>query len=330
MEESKMESFHTTQSLSLIILGLGMMASAHATFISCDDEFAINNEIVEVENSIECNTGDAPNGYAIRISGDDIHFLLNDFSISAEEGDEPARGISITGESNHVMGPGTVEGFGGDGGGNVIISSADDNHVSGLALIEGATGVGIINSSNNYVSHNIINNPISFGIDVLAITGSAQLNHIYNNSIKNSGAQGIRVVTSLPSGSADANHIYDNSIQMTEDVGILISGNAGSANANQVHNNNIEDTGTSAILISVSSGTSNQNQLLLNHIFRPGEQAIKLENSGDGSIAHNVITYNYTQHPQVTPVYCDDTDQVNHWQINFIDLQQVNGNPGPC
>ena len=45
-----MKSFHTTQNLSLIILGLGMMVSAHATIIACDQEFKTNGEIVEVEN----------------------------------------------------------------------------------------------------------------------------------------------------------------------------------------------------------------------------------------------------------------------------------------
>ncbi len=335
-----MESFRKTQNFSLIILSLGMVVSAHASDVFCGKDFdnTYNGQVIDLEDPLPCSAGDNPN-YAVLISGDNIHFLLNGNSITAEEDDEPLIGISITGSGNHVTGPGTIEGFGigEDTNGNIVIENAVNNHVSRLSLNEGENGVLILSNASgedeqangNHIYHNIVNNPVSHGILVLGTNdGSAQLNYIYHNSIQET-MFGINV-RALSGSSANNNDIYDKSIQKTSFPGIVVnSGDVGSADSNQIHDNSIHDIESNGILVLASGGSANENLVFLNHIIRPGDAAIALIDQG-GFIADNAIGGNFATQPLGSPVYCDSSGQSNQWPVNTIGLQLVFGTPGPC
>ncbi len=299
MEESKMESFHTTQNISLIMLGLGMMVSAHATTIACNQEFKTDGEIVKANNSIVCDTTDAQNGYAILISGDDIRFSLKSNSITAGN-PAPENGILITGDSNHVTGPGTVEGFFGN---NIRIENASFNHVGRLQINGGGNGVYIRADSvtgqaiGNHIHHNRIQDVSLDGIFVESESGDgADGNHIYYNSIQRTGSDGIELNAENNGDSVNGNYVYNNKIQGAVNRGIEIEGeDGGSADGNHIYSNIIRESGSDGInLEGEGGGSADGNYVYHNIIQESGRNGVDLEDDS-GSIDGNYIYDNSIQ-----------------------------------
>ena len=105
MEESKMESFHRIQNLSVTtMLGLGMMVSAHAveptviTEANCGVPIMASNTTFVLEGSITCDGV----GFALQFTGTNNKFFLQGNSVIADNNNPPALGIYITNDSNHV------------------------------------------------------------------------------------------------------------------------------------------------------------------------------------------------------------------------------------
>ena len=365
-----MESFHRIQNLSLSILSLGIIVSAHAveaTAINCGDEILGDGGTFELAGSITC-VGPDP---ALTIIGNNNHILLKGFSITAGI-PTPEVGILITGDGNHVAGHGTVGGFGFDEdlGSNILIENASFNHVHGLRIINAVSdGVGIIangamkQTTGNHIYHNSIQGAPSDGINVEGLAGgsvdgnyiydnriqgakegievdgrtdsSADGNYIYDNNIQGPEEEGIEL-EGFDGGRANGNHIYSNSIQGAGGEGIRLRniGVGGSTDGNHVYGNSIKDSGGFGIEVVTGNlqdtGTVNKNIIIANHIIRSSGPAIGLVVGASGTIAHNQISYNIAENTLGTPVYCDSSQSFNLWQDNLSGLNLVPGTPGLC
>lgn len=313
-----MKSFHKTHKLSLLVLGLGMIASAHAAIVTieldddnCGMTYGNTGDTFLLIGDMECGKVADGKNFALTFTGDDNKIFLQGHSITAQSSDEPDRGIRIIeGSGNQVIGPGTVKGFVEQA---IRISNGSNNRVSGLHLSDSDFGVVIIGRDNFF-------------------SDEANGNFIVDNTIDT--VSGIRLRSD--NGSTQANLIFHNSMQVTS-RGIAVSSiSGGSVEDNIISTNRIEEPGAEGIRLRASGAgtTMNNNEVSSNIIIRPADNSIKLVAAGGGpTMADNAILSNVTKDPQSDPdpVYCDDSgDLSNLWPINFIGLQPEFGNPGTC
>jgi hypothetical protein len=173
-------------------------------------------------------------GVGIRIGADDITLDLNGHTVAAAAKRNPkAHGILNKGHDRVTIKGGIVKGFGAYG---VRLADAKRNVVRDMQMIGNFTGIGLVESSNNLVTHSQMSGSRFVGVN---LTGGGH-NRVVANSITASVGLGVLVQTSVNDHGSD-NRILDNVI---EGNGIQV--NPGQASA-RIAGNTIRHAGFAGI-----------------------------------------------------------------------------------
>ena len=145
-------------------------------------------------------------GVGIRIGADDVALDLNGHTVAAAAKRNPkAHGILNKGHDGVTIEGGTVKGFGAYG---VRLADAKRNVVRDMHMIGNFTGIGLVESSSNLVTHSDMSGSRFVGVN---LTGGAH-NRVIANAITASVGLGVLVQTSVNDPGSD-NRILDNVIE---------------------------------------------------------------------------------------------------------------------